>query len=213
MGLSSVHRSRIPLFREHNSHRTLRLSIPQECEYHCWACSRMYRCWRCRIHRWKHHHECTCNHILMVTYLFSYVDTKSECWAGYIDSRLMYTHPLFCLCWQFTVGISSLLVTDWLDETPTSVSMSMEAIGDITASAEVSRIPVEGKDFDSRIQGGLLVRLFMVIVTNYVLIYIAERWDRRICFCIVYRYSSIGICSGLTRSSIIEVLDLILYLA
>ncbi|KAG1823974.1 permease family-domain-containing protein [Suillus subaureus] len=36
------------------------------------------------------------------------------------------------------------------------VSTTMEAIGDITASAEVSRIPVEGKDFDSRIQGGVL---------------------------------------------------------
>ena len=32
----------------------------------------------------------------------------------------------------------------------------MEAIGDITTSAEVSRQPVEGEVFDSRIQGGLL---------------------------------------------------------
>ena len=46
----------------------------------------------------------------------------------------------------------------------------MEAIGDITASAEVSRIPVEGEDFDSRIQGGILVRTFMDTVTNDVLI-------------------------------------------
>ena len=35
----------------------------------------------------------------------------------------------------------------------------MEAIGDITASAEVSRVEVEGEDFDSRIQGGVLVGL------------------------------------------------------
>lgn len=35
----------------------------------------------------------------------------------------------------------------------------MEAIGDITASAEVSRVEVEGEDFDSRIQGGVLVSL------------------------------------------------------
>jgi hypothetical protein len=35
----------------------------------------------------------------------------------------------------------------------------MEAIGDITASAEVSRVEVDGEDFDSRIQGGVLVRL------------------------------------------------------
>jgi len=32
----------------------------------------------------------------------------------------------------------------------------MEAIGDITASAEVSRVEVDGEDFDSRIQGGVL---------------------------------------------------------
>ena len=34
----------------------------------------------------------------------------------------------------------------------------MEAIGDITASAEVSRVEVVGPEFDSRIQGGILVR-------------------------------------------------------
>jgi xanthine/uracil permease len=32
----------------------------------------------------------------------------------------------------------------------------MEAIGDITASAEVSRVDVRGVEFDSRIQGGVL---------------------------------------------------------
>ena len=40
-----------------------------------------------------------------------------------------------------------------------TVSVAMEAIGDITASAEVSRVEVDGEDFDSRIQGGVLVRL------------------------------------------------------
>ena len=33
----------------------------------------------------------------------------------------------------------------------------MEAIGDITASAEVSQLPVQGEEFDTRIQGGILV--------------------------------------------------------
>jgi len=33
----------------------------------------------------------------------------------------------------------------------------MEAIGDITAPAEVSQLPVHGEEFDSRIQGGILV--------------------------------------------------------
>ncbi|ELU35609.1 permease family domain-containing protein [Rhizoctonia solani AG-1 IA] len=32
----------------------------------------------------------------------------------------------------------------------------MEAIGDITASAEVSRVEVDGEVFDTRIQGGVL---------------------------------------------------------
>ena len=36
-----------------------------------------------------------------------------------------------------------------------SVSLAMEAIGDITASAEVSRVEVDGEEFDSRIQGGV----------------------------------------------------------
>jgi len=35
--------------------------------------------------------------------------------------------------------------------------VAMEAIDDITASAEVSQLPVHGEEFDSRIQGGLLV--------------------------------------------------------
>lgn len=37
----------------------------------------------------------------------------------------------------------------------------MEAIGDITASAEVSRLSVVGLEFDSRIQGGILARQFI----------------------------------------------------
>lgn len=37
----------------------------------------------------------------------------------------------------------------------------MEAIGDITASAEVSRVEVEGEEFESRIQGGILVSHFV----------------------------------------------------
>lgn len=40
----------------------------------------------------------------------------------------------------------------------------MEAIGDITASAEVSRLEVTGDDFDSRIQGGVLVRTSFICV-------------------------------------------------
>jgi xanthine/uracil permease len=38
----------------------------------------------------------------------------------------------------------------------------MEAIGDITASSEVSRVEVQGPEFESRIQGGMLVGLTLV---------------------------------------------------
>lgn len=38
-----------------------------------------------------------------------------------------------------------------------TVSLAMEAIGDITASAEVSQLQVQGDEFDTRIQGGILV--------------------------------------------------------
>lgn len=49
------------------------------------------------------------------------------------------------------------------------VSLAMEAIGDITASAEVSRVEVEGQEFESRIQGGILVSYFVqTLSTNLV---------------------------------------------
>lgn len=45
------------------------------------------------------------------------------------------------------------------------VSLAMEAIGDITASAEVSRVEVDGPEFDSRIQGGVLVRYLAISIS------------------------------------------------
>lgn len=46
---------------------------------------------------------------------------------------------------------------DRLNRTRYQVSVTMEAIGDITASTELSHLRVEGEEFDSRIQGGILV--------------------------------------------------------
>jgi hypothetical protein len=46
----------------------------------------------------------------------------------------------------------------------------MEAIGDITASAEVSRLKVTGDDFDSRIQGGILVNTSYTCVLFTILL-------------------------------------------
>jgi hypothetical protein len=51
---------------------------------------------------------------------------------------------------QFVDEISHLFFSDH-----GIVSLAMEAIGDITASAEVSRVAVEGYEFDTRIQGGV----------------------------------------------------------
>ncbi|KAG6880006.1 hypothetical protein C0992_008213 [Termitomyces sp. T32_za158] len=44
----------------------------------------------------------------------------------------------------------------------------METIGDITASAEVSRLDVQGPEFETRIQGGILVRLDVEILSSYL---------------------------------------------
>ena len=46
------------------------------------------------------------------------------------------------------------------------VSLAMEAIGDVTASAEVSRLPVDGIEFDSRIQGGVLVCTHLLVFSS-----------------------------------------------
>lgn len=84
---------------------------------------------------------------------------------GYTPSRFVYTHPPSSPCWRFTVCHTcqeclTFILTEFL------VSLAMEAIGDITASAEVSRVPVVGEEFDSRIQGGVLVGLTSFRIPN-----------------------------------------------
>lgn len=54
----------------------------------------------------------------------------------------------------------------------------MEAIGDITASAEASRVDVQGLEFDSRIQGGILVRALSL--SRRLSIAYRIRWYRRV---------------------------------
>lgn len=75
--------------------------------------------------------------------------------AGYIDGSTITSAPTITFLWvhRFKINVYPPAILPML---AVYVSMAMEAIGDITASAEVSRIPVEGKDFDSRIQGGVL---------------------------------------------------------
>lgn len=75
--------------------------------------------------------------------------------AGYIDGSTITSAPVITFLWvhRFKINVYPPAILPMM---VVYGSVGMEAIGDITASAEVSRLPVEGEDFDSRIQGGLL---------------------------------------------------------
>ncbi|KAF7295977.1 hypothetical protein MKEN_01412300 [Mycena kentingensis (nom. inval.)] len=75
--------------------------------------------------------------------------------AGYADRSSIDSAPKITFLWvhTFKIGVYGPAVLPML---AVYVSLAMEAIGDITASAEVSRQPVDGDVFDSRLQGGIL---------------------------------------------------------
>ncbi|TFK43056.1 xanthine/uracil permease [Crucibulum laeve] len=75
--------------------------------------------------------------------------------TGYIDGSSIKSAPTITFLWvhTFKIGVYPPAILPML---AVYVSLAMEAIGDITASAEVSRVEVEGLEFDSRIQGGIL---------------------------------------------------------
>ncbi|KAG1731132.1 xanthine/uracil permease [Suillus lakei] len=75
--------------------------------------------------------------------------------AGYIDGSTITSAPAITFLWvhRFKIKVYPPAILPML---AVYVSATMEAIGDITASAELSRIRVEGDGFDSRIQGGVL---------------------------------------------------------
>ncbi|KAF9235565.1 permease family-domain-containing protein [Melanogaster broomeanus] len=75
--------------------------------------------------------------------------------AGYIDGSTITSAPAITFLWvhTFKIGVYPPAILPML---AVYVSTMMEAIGDITASAEVSRLEVVGEEFDSRIQGGVL---------------------------------------------------------
>ncbi|KAF9515018.1 hypothetical protein BS47DRAFT_1372146 [Hydnum rufescens UP504] len=75
--------------------------------------------------------------------------------AGYIDGGSIRTSPAITFLWVHTFKIR-VHPPSILPMLAVYISLAMEAIGDITAAAEVSRVEVEGPDFDSRIQGGVL---------------------------------------------------------
>lgn len=75
--------------------------------------------------------------------------------TGYIDGSPIRTSPAITFIWvhTFKLRIHPPAILPML---AVYISLAMEAIGDITASAEVSRVAVEGYEFDTRIQGGVL---------------------------------------------------------
>ncbi|KAI8362537.1 purine permease [Mortierella sp. GBAus27b] len=75
--------------------------------------------------------------------------------CGYTDSTSLNASPTVTFLWTTTYPISiyppaiiPLLITYTL--------AMVESIGDITASCEVSQLTVEGREFESRLQGGIL---------------------------------------------------------
>ncbi|KAJ7654067.1 xanthine/uracil permease [Mycena polygramma] len=75
--------------------------------------------------------------------------------TGYIDGSSIKSAPAVTFLWvhTFKIGVYGPAVLPML---AVYISLAMEAIGDITASAEVSRVDVRGIEFDSRVQGGVL---------------------------------------------------------
>lgn len=75
--------------------------------------------------------------------------------AGYMDASSIKSAPAITFLWvhRFKINVYPPAILPML---AVYVSLAMEAIGDITASAEVSKQPVVGEVFDSRIQGGVL---------------------------------------------------------
>lgn len=75
--------------------------------------------------------------------------------TGYFDRPGIDTTPAISFVWvhTFKLSVYGPIVLPLL---AIYIVLMMEAIGDITATCDVSRLEVEGKVFDSRIQGGVL---------------------------------------------------------
>jgi uracil-xanthine permease len=75
--------------------------------------------------------------------------------TGYFDRRSIDSSPAVSFIWvhTFKLSIYGPIVLPLL---AVYMVLAMEAIGDITATCDVSRLDVDGEMFDSRIQGGVL---------------------------------------------------------
>ncbi|KAG8854860.1 hypothetical protein FRB96_007260 [Tulasnella sp. 330] len=105
--------------------------------------------------------------------------------AGYIDGSSITTAPKITFLWVHTFKIR-VYPQAILPMLAVYISLAMEAIGDIAASADASRVAVDGPEFDSRIQGGVLADgvggFLSALFTNPPLSIFAQNngvWTRR----------------------------------
>ncbi|KYG41431.1 hypothetical protein M433DRAFT_7958 [Acidomyces richmondensis BFW] len=75
--------------------------------------------------------------------------------CGYFDRSSIDAAPVASFVWVHTFKLS-LYAPIVLPLLAVYIVLAMEAIGDITATCDVSRLQVDGALFDSRIQGGVL---------------------------------------------------------
>jgi uric acid-xanthine permease len=75
--------------------------------------------------------------------------------CGYFDRSGIDAAPVASFIWVHTFPLS-LYGPIVLPLLAVYIVLAMEAIGDITATCDVSRLQVDGDLFDSRIQGGVL---------------------------------------------------------
>ncbi|KAK9477590.1 permease family-domain-containing protein [Lipomyces japonicus] len=75
--------------------------------------------------------------------------------CGYFDRSTIDVAPVATFIWTHTFKLR-LYGPMVLPMLAVYFTLMMESIGDITATCDVSRIEVEGKTYDSRIQGGVL---------------------------------------------------------
>jgi NCS2 family nucleobase:cation symporter-2 len=75
--------------------------------------------------------------------------------CGYFDRSGIDSAPAASFIWVHTFPLS-VYAPIVLPLLAVYIVLAMEAIGDITATCDVSRLEVDGKLFDSRIQGGVL---------------------------------------------------------
>lgn len=85
--------------------------------------------------------------------------------CGYFDRSGIDAAPVASFIWVHTFKLS-LYGPIVLPLLAVYIVLAMEAIGDITATCDVSRLQVDGPLFDSRIQGGVLADGFNGIIAG-----------------------------------------------